>query len=173
MVVAGMPLVGTDSLHVPIDTTPTYLRLSLSQHPNSTTPQLGLTTTRAMSAMMSLQRCQSVLSVRSSHVRATAPRTAAAVHVQRRQQHVCRADAGDTPPATTTTTEQQQQPEQPVQQEQTKASPSAPLLAPGQGTAIVTGAISIIFGIAYLVLVSLLDMRGGELLPPPPEAFLQ
>ena len=42
----------------------------------------------------------------------------------------------------------------------------------GQGTAIVTGAISIIFGIAYLVLVSLLDVRGGELQPPPPEAFL-
>ena len=42
----------------------------------------------------------------------------------------------------------------------------------GQGTAIVTGAISIIFGIAYLALVSLLDVRGGELLPPPPEACL-
>ena len=45
-------------------------------------------------------------------------------------------------------------------------------LVKGQGTAIVTGAISIIFGIAYLVLVSLLDVRGGELQPPPPEAFL-
>ena len=42
----------------------------------------------------------------------------------------------------------------------------------GQGTAIVTGAISIIFGVAYLALVSLLDVRGGELQPPPPEAFL-
>jgi hypothetical protein len=122
---------------------------------------------------MSLQHSHSVLSARSSQVRATAPRTAAAVLVGRRQQHICRADAGDTPPATTTTTEQQQQPAQPAQQEQPKASASAPLLAPGQGTAIVTGAISIIFGIAYLVLVSLLDMRGGELLPPPPEAFLQ
>ena len=45
-------------------------------------------------------------------------------------------------------------------------------LVKGQGTAIVTGAISIIFGVAYLVLVSLLDVRGGELQPPPPEAFL-
>ena len=45
-------------------------------------------------------------------------------------------------------------------------------LIKGQGTAIVTGAISIIFGVAYLVLVSLLDVRGGELQPPPPEAFL-
>lgn len=48
----------------------------------------------------------------------------------------------------------------------------APILAKGQGTAIVTGVISIVFGIAYLVLVQLLDMRGSELLPPPPEAFI-
>ena len=46
-------------------------------------------------------------------------------------------------------------------------------LAKGQGTAIVTGAISIIFGIAYLALVQVMDMRGGELQPPPPEAFMQ
>ena len=45
-------------------------------------------------------------------------------------------------------------------------------LAKGQGTAIVTGAISILFGIAYLALVQMMDMRGGELQPPPPEAFL-
>lgn len=48
----------------------------------------------------------------------------------------------------------------------------SPGLAKGQGTAIVTGAISIIFGIAYLALVQVMDMRGGELQPPPPEAFL-
>lgn len=44
-------------------------------------------------------------------------------------------------------------------------------LQPGQGTAIVTGAISLILGIAYIVLTVLLDSR-GELLPPPPEAFM-
>ena len=49
---------------------------------------------------------------------------------------------------------------------------NSPGLAKGQGTAIVTGAISILFGIAYLALVQVMDMRGGELQPPPPEAFL-
>ena len=44
--------------------------------------------------------------------------------------------------------------------------------AKGQRTAIITGAISIIFGVLYLGLVSFLDIRGGELLPPPPEAFI-
>ena len=47
-----------------------------------------------------------------------------------------------------------------------------PSLARGQTTAIITGAISILFGIAYLALVQFMDMRGGELLPPPPEAYL-
>lgn len=41
----------------------------------------------------------------------------------------------------------------------------------GQTTAIVTGAISIVLGIGYLVLVQLLDTRGIKLEPPPPEAF--
>lgn len=98
---------------------------------------------------------------------------------RRQQQFVCRAEPGDAPATTTTTTPAsgEQQPAAPQQtaqqQDASKASSTAPLLAPGQGTAIVTGAISIIFGIGYLVLVSLLDMRGGELQPPPPEAFLQ
>jgi hypothetical protein len=35
----------------------------------------------------------------------------------------------------------------------------------------VTGAISLVIGIGYLVLVFLFDGRGGEMLPPPPEAF--
>lgn len=64
--------------------------------------------------------------------------------------------------------DEQQQKQKPTE----AASPSAPLLKPGQGTAIVTGAISVIFGIAYLVLVQLLDLRGGELQPPPPEAYI-
>lgn len=80
----------------------------------------------------------------------------------------CRAEPTNSQPAAATQEQLQQEP-----QHQQPTPPSAPLLAPGQGTAIVTGAISIIFGIAYLVLVSLLDMRGGELQPPPPEAFLQ
>ncbi len=48
---------------------------------------------------------------------------------------------------------------------------TAPILEKGQGTAIITGAISLFFGIAYLVVTALIDMRGGEMLPPPPEAF--
>ena len=41
-----------------------------------------------------------------------------------------------------------------------------------QTTAIVTGAISILLGAAYIALVVALDSR-GEILPPPPEAFMQ
>ncbi|GBF98611.1 hypothetical protein Rsub_10800 [Raphidocelis subcapitata] len=66
--------------------------------------------------------------------------------------------------------EQQQQQQQPAPA--TVPAPSAPVLAPGQGTAIVTGAISVVFGVAYLALVYVMDMRGGEMLPPPPEAFI-
>jgi hypothetical protein len=40
----------------------------------------------------------------------------------------------------------------------------------GRWVAIVTGALSILIGLAYLVLITLLD-RQGPLLPPPPEAF--
>jgi hypothetical protein len=50
-----------------------------------------------------------------------------------------------------------------------------PGLKPGQGTAIVTGAISLILGIAYIAITIALDSRGGggSLQPPPPEAFMQ
>ena len=120
---------------------------------------------------MSLQRSTRATTARPSRGAVTiGARPAAAGPFHIRQHHICRAEAGDTPPPATTPEQQpQQQPAAPAQ----PATPSAPLLAPGQGTAIVTGAISIIFGIAYLVLVSLLDMRGGELQPPPPEAFMQ
>lgn len=37
--------------------------------------------------------------------------------------------------------------------------------------AVVTGGISIVFGLAYLALVYLMDSRGGQMQPPPPEAF--
>jgi hypothetical protein len=49
---------------------------------------------------------------------------------------------------------------------------NVPLLAKGQGTAIWTGAVSVVLGVAYLALVVLMDSRGGQMLPPPPEAFL-
>ena len=45
-------------------------------------------------------------------------------------------------------------------------------MAAGQGTAMWTGAVSVIFGVAYLALVYMMDSRGGELLPPPPEAYI-
>jgi hypothetical protein len=52
------------------------------------------------------------------------------------------------------------------------AEPPSKGLQKGQGTAIVTGVISIIFGVAYLALVYVMDTRGGQMLPPPPEAFI-
>lgn len=44
-------------------------------------------------------------------------------------------------------------------------------VAKGQRTAVITGAVSIVFGVLYLVLVQFLDSRGGDMQPPPPEAF--
>ncbi|KAG6548783.1 hypothetical protein Mapa_009544 [Marchantia paleacea] len=41
----------------------------------------------------------------------------------------------------------------------------------GKQTALITGAISVLLGVGYLVLIQLLDTRGIELIPPPPEAF--
>lgn len=58
-------------------------------------------------------------------------------------------------------------------EKQPQTQQSSATIARGQTTAIVTGAISIIFGVAYLALVQFMDMRGGELLPPPPEAFME
>jgi hypothetical protein len=52
-------------------------------------------------------------------------------------------------------------------------TPPTPVKSPreeGSVTAIVTGAISVVIGIAYLALVAAMNNR-GELLPPPPEAF--
>ncbi len=40
----------------------------------------------------------------------------------------------------------------------------------GRWVAILTGALSILIGLAYLALVTVLD-RPGPLLPPPPEAL--
>jgi hypothetical protein len=40
----------------------------------------------------------------------------------------------------------------------------------GRWVAVITGALSVLIGVAYLVLITLLDSR-GPLLPPPPEAL--
>lgn len=40
----------------------------------------------------------------------------------------------------------------------------------GRWVAVVTGALSVLIGVAYLVLITVLDSR-GPLLPPPPEAL--
>ena len=94
-------------------------------------------------------------------------------------QHILRAQSPDSPEPAQPGVEAQPPP---VQQQPAAAAPTTapptprprpvdPSVAQGQRTAIVTGAISIIFGVLYLALVQFMDMRGGELLPPPPEAF--
>eukprot|EP01026_Neomeris_dumetosa_P053389 TRINITY_DN4764_c0_g2_i1.p2 TRINITY_DN4764_c0_g2~~TRINITY_DN4764_c0_g2_i1.p2 ORF type:complete len:126 (-),score=23.16 TRINITY_DN4764_c0_g2_i1:131-508(-) len=47
----------------------------------------------------------------------------------------------------------------------------SPEVAKGRRTAIITGAVSVAFGVGYLFLVQLLDSRGTKLVPPPPEAY--
>lgn len=41
----------------------------------------------------------------------------------------------------------------------------------GRWVAILTGAISVLIGVLYLLLITVLDQR-GPLLPPPPEALV-
>lgn len=41
----------------------------------------------------------------------------------------------------------------------------------GRWLAILTGAISVLIGVLYLILITVLDQR-GPLLPPPPEALV-
>ena len=48
--------------------------------------------------------------------------------------------------------------------------PAAKAKAGSRGLAIVTGAISILIGVLYLLLITVLDSR-GPLRPPPPEAL--
>lgn len=59
-----------------------------------------------------------------------------------------------------------------AQQQSPVAESSGFQLKEGQGTAIITGGISIVIAVLYLLMVVALDIRGGELLPPPPEAFI-
>ncbi|DBA97110.1 hypothetical protein WJX77_008048 [Trebouxia sp. C0004] len=60
----------------------------------------------------------------------------------------------------------------PIESDNKKVEPElSPQDKKGQRTAIITGFISVAFGVAYLLLVSLLDSRGNVLHPPPPEAF--
>ncbi len=37
--------------------------------------------------------------------------------------------------------------------------------------AIITGVISILIAVAYLLLITVLDLRGNVMSPPPPEAM--
>lgn len=92
---------------------------------------------------------------------------------------ICRGCARDV--AVRAEGENESKPDAPKQEKPAEAAVEAPAaseqptsggLQPGQGTAIVTGAISLILGIGYILLTVLLDSR-GELLPPPPEAFMQ
>ncbi|KFM23539.1 hypothetical protein F751_4421 [Auxenochlorella protothecoides] len=56
----------------------------------------------------------------------------------------------------------------------TKPEPQAakdPAVQRGQVVAIITGGISLAIAVFYLALVQILDVRGGEMLPPPPEAL--
>jgi hypothetical protein len=89
-----------------------------------------------------------------------------------KQQCRHRVAAAEDNGAATTTTEAAPAPAAPEQPPAPAAAPSPPVLIKGQGTAIVTGAVSILFGLAYLALAQLMSSRGGEMLPPPPEAFL-
>ncbi len=49
-------------------------------------------------------------------------------------------------------------------------STSTPADRRGRWVAILTGALSILIGVVYLILITVLDQR-GPLLPPPPEAL--
>jgi hypothetical protein len=52
------------------------------------------------------------------------------------------------------------------------SSPPPPDQRRGRWVAIVTGAISVLVAMLYLILIAVLDSR-GPLLPPPPEALGQ
>ena len=61
---------------------------------------------------------------------------------------------------------------EPVAEPMPDPTPPKPPLKDSRGkwVAILTGALSILIGVAYLVLITVLDSR-GPLLPPPPEAL--
>eukprot|EP00218_Dolichomastix_sp_CCMP3274_P007689 CAMPEP_0170137978 /NCGR_PEP_ID=MMETSP0033_2-20121228/4569_1 /TAXON_ID=195969 /ORGANISM="Dolichomastix tenuilepis, Strain CCMP3274" /LENGTH=119 /DNA_ID=CAMNT_0010373923 /DNA_START=32 /DNA_END=391 /DNA_ORIENTATION=- len=67
----------------------------------------------------------------------------------------------------TTTSEEEPTDAAPASEEMEGAN--APLLKPGQGTAIATGAISLIISFGYLAMAEFFGSR--ELLPPPIEAL--
>ena len=104
-----------------------------------------------------LRIASSPSSVRASHRSASAFRNKApflSIRISIR----CNADPSDSGVAPTTASEPA-----------TSTSDQAGL-AKGQGMALVTGGISLVFGFAYLALVVLLD-RSGPMQPPPPEAL--
>ena len=78
-----------------------------------------------------------------------------------------RATPDDTPPPEATPSPSSPPPPSPA----TPPPPQTPRGPKDQSTtALVTGLVSIIIGVAYLFLVAALNNR-GELLPPPPEAY--
>lgn len=75
----------------------------------------------------------------------------------------CKAEDSKAGLATEDVVPQTPLPEQPAASPAPAAAPTAPILVKGQGTAIITGAISLLFGVAYLVITAVLDFRGGAL----------
>ena len=91
--------------------------------------------------------------------------TFAATRPISRKALVCRAQDGSEQPSAPKAPEANKASEPPA----TPREPEA--FIKGQGTALVTGFISLMCGAGYLYLVSFFDQRNAGMLPPPPEAF--
>jgi hypothetical protein len=101
------------------------------------------------------------------------PRRAMSVSVQAQSEYGLEMPTKRVDPVVPNTTPEQNKASAKAWIEAWRASKaSAGGLQPGQGTAIWTGAVSIILGLAYFALTIVLDSRGDTMLPPPPEAFL-
>lgn len=109
------------------------------------------------------------MAVCGARLRVRTPRGAALSCGRRARGRVAaRAEPPSAPPAAEAEAPPKQAPvELPVTP--VEEADEAPGLKPGQGTAIVTGAVSLILGGGYLYLASILNNR--EMLPPPPEAL--
>lgn len=110
-------------------------------------------------------------SLTSQLSRVAAPRTAVCKVAVSRRSVISRAgeepkeSAPVTPPSPST-------PQSPSSTTETGKAVKVPLIKEGDDVAIITGGISVIFGVLYLGLVYIMEGRGGTLLPPPPEAFI-
>lgn len=120
---------------------------------------------------MAALRCVSLSSQLS---RVAAPRNAVCkVAVSRRVAVISRAgeeskESTPAPPAPPSPAA----PQSPSSTTEAGKAVKAPLIKEGDDVAIITGGISVIFGVLYLGLVYVMEGRGGTLLPPPPEAFI-